>query len=299
MKLLDDYFSSLKCIYVEELVDLFLHRPLSFVLVKLFYPLPITPNQISFMALLVGIGGGISFALGTPGGFFWGAVLYGLSSVIDCADGMIARLKKNGTLNGRLVDGLVDYLVTISVFFSLIIGLSKATASGWLHLPLNPLLLVSLSGASFIAHAAITDKYRNRYEAHALGKLIIPQLEIEKFSRERERLRGQKWHFFEKALIASYLRYSALQVGKRTRPIARHHPGDFQRYNKYPVMLWNLAGSSTHITMVVVAMLLKRPMIFFFYCIVLANLWIAFMFGLQAVVDRKLRNREQAISVKL
>ena len=293
MKLLDDYFSSLKCIYVEELVDLIFNRPLSYLLVKLFYPFPITPNQISFMALLVGIGGGISFALGTPGGFFWGAVLFGLASVIDCADGMIARLKKNGTLNGRLIDGLVDYMVTISVFFGLVIGLSKATASGQMDLPLNPWLLVSLAGASFIAHAAITDKYRNRYEAHVLGKPISPQQEIEKFSRELERLRGQKWRFVDKALIMIYLKYSALQSGKGAQPVVGPRPRDFHKYNKYLVMMWNLAGSSTHIALVVVAMLLKRPMIFFFYCIVLANLWIVFMFGLQAVIDRKLRSLGQ------
>ena len=68
------------------------------------------------MAMFVGIAG-IMFGLGTYQYLVYGAILYFLCNILDCADGQIARLKKNGTKVGRIVDGFIDYIVSTAVFF--------------------------------------------------------------------------------------------------------------------------------------------------------------------------------------
>ena len=65
--------------------------------------------------MISGIAAGVSFSRGDYRYFILGGVFYGLANVLDCLDGMIARVKKNGTKTGRLIDGYVDYIVNMSV----------------------------------------------------------------------------------------------------------------------------------------------------------------------------------------
>ena len=125
MSIVSDYKASLKNTQVEEILDLLIFRPLAFLLVKVLYHTSLTPNQISLLAMLTGIISGYFFAQGTQTDFLIGGLLYSLSNVIDCCDGMIARLKKNGSSVGRIVDGVVDYIVSIAVYVGLAIGMGK------------------------------------------------------------------------------------------------------------------------------------------------------------------------------
>ena len=73
------YKSSLKNPFAEELIDLALYRPLAFIFVKVTEPLPLTPNFVSLLAMVAGIGAGIAFASGTVAAFALGAFMFGLS----------------------------------------------------------------------------------------------------------------------------------------------------------------------------------------------------------------------------
>ena len=59
--LLQQYKASIKDISIEQPLHLYFFRPIAFVFVKLFYPFPLTPNQISFLSMTTGIAGGIFF----------------------------------------------------------------------------------------------------------------------------------------------------------------------------------------------------------------------------------------------
>ena len=47
-----------------------------------------------------------------------------MCNVFDCADGQLARLKKNGTRVGRIIDGLIDYVTAVATFTGIGIALS-------------------------------------------------------------------------------------------------------------------------------------------------------------------------------
>ncbi|MGZ3808010.1 MAG: hypothetical protein ACXVCE_07990, partial [Bacteriovorax sp.] len=96
MSWLTEYQKSLKNVHAEEPLDVYFYRPLAFIIVKTFYAFPITPNHYSFLALLSGIASGFHFLKGTPEGFQKGAFFFLLFAILDCCDGMVARLKKNG-----------------------------------------------------------------------------------------------------------------------------------------------------------------------------------------------------------
>src|SRR3974377_865154 len=116
MSLKEEYISSLKSFDVEEIIDLLIYRPLSFLLVKLIYPTNLTPNQLSVFAMILGILAGVFYGIGTHQFIIFAAASFFMCNIFDCADGQLARLKKNGTRVGRIIDGLIDYVTAISTF---------------------------------------------------------------------------------------------------------------------------------------------------------------------------------------
>ena len=86
-------------------------RPPGAVVVYLLRNTRITPNQITFMSAFVAAGACAMFAL-LPG-WTWlvvAALVFELSFILDCADGMLARLRKIASPVGHLLDFLMDEL---------------------------------------------------------------------------------------------------------------------------------------------------------------------------------------------
>ncbi len=89
-------------------VNRFINRPLASLLVSALVPTAITPNQVTFAAFFIGLGGAFAFSRGTPGLVVLGAALAQLSSVVDCADGMLARARGQMSDFGAYLDLILD-----------------------------------------------------------------------------------------------------------------------------------------------------------------------------------------------
>ncbi|MEW2347450.1 MULTISPECIES: CDP-alcohol phosphatidyltransferase family protein [unclassified Streptomyces] len=68
----------------------------------------ITPNQITWAALVLGLGSAALFALGDWQWIVLGAVVYHFSFVLDCMDGKVARLTGRGSVFGAWLDYIFD-----------------------------------------------------------------------------------------------------------------------------------------------------------------------------------------------
>jgi hypothetical protein len=194
---------------------------------------------------------------------------------------MVARLKKNGTPTGRIVDGLVDYVTSASVYIGLGIGLSKAWVCGSLALPCNPWFLIVLAAACHAAHAVFSDKYRNGYLNQKKPMPQNTETEIAHFRRELELIKQGNRQRFDHALIRIYLWYLNLQTGKsNARPIYKKAFGQ-PRFSAFKAILWNIIGPSTHISFFIAAAFLFNPMVYFVFVIGFCNVWMALLFGLE------------------
>jgi hypothetical protein len=277
--LVTEFKDSLKNPLAEEIIDLVLYRPLAFVFVKCTFRLPLTPNGVSLMAMAAGIAAGWSLAGGRPQDFAAGGLLFGLSNVLDCADGMIARLKKNGTKTGRIVDGIVDYVASGAVFLGFGIGLARTA-----DFPAASLSLLVLAVASTILHSIGSDKYRNAFIRQCTGKTADNDDERRIFSEELERLRKERGHLVDRTLVRIYLRYLSLQSAKSHMQDNAKVPA----VSGTDAVRWNLIGPSTHISFFILAALLYQPSVFFIFVIGAANLWMAVLISM-----RMLRNRHR------
>src|SRR5690242_11629052 len=111
-------------------------RPLAAVFVYLFYSTPITPNQVTFLSMLVALVGDATL-LFCPGrvGLGMAALLLYLSFVLDCADGQLARVKGMSSSVGSYLDFLMDEIKAVA----LIAAVAGRLATDAVALPL-PLL---------------------------------------------------------------------------------------------------------------------------------------------------------------
>jgi phosphatidylglycerophosphate synthase len=104
-------------------------RPPAAAFVYVLRNTPITPNQVTFLATAVCAGACALFAL-TPGSWLWlgvAAAIFELSFILDCVDGMLARLRKHASPLGHLLDFLMDELKATMVFGCVTIRLWRET----------------------------------------------------------------------------------------------------------------------------------------------------------------------------
>lgn len=105
-----------------------LNRPISLRLTKFLAGTSVTPNQVTFSLLAVGIVAAVLFAQGGSLFVVLGALLFQVQSTLDGSDGELARLKFQESRVGGILDVVCDGLVTAAGFFGM--GLGVTSESG-------------------------------------------------------------------------------------------------------------------------------------------------------------------------
>lgn len=287
MTLLAEYKRSLKLREVEEIFDLYFYRPLAFALVKAIYRTNITPNQLTIISMFVGVLGGIGYGFGYPSAVAAGAIFYGLSIVIDCSDGQLARLKKNGTRLGRILDGLIDYVVMIAIYIGIGVGLVPESGDRRLWW-----LLILAAALSNLFHSVALDYYRNRFIEYVQGSSSQDEDDYQSFKHEFERLAVHKAKPLRKASIRLYLQYLTLQrrmtMNWGDSKSGKKPVEEFYRRNRAALRLWTFLGSTTQGTVLIITSLVNRIDLYFWAMIVAGNVWATIMYIVQNRIDHGL-----------
>jgi phosphatidylglycerophosphate synthase len=91
----------------------------------------ITPNQMTLIAVAIGVAGAPFFLSQRPSVQVVGGLLFLLHSILDGCDGELARLKFQESRSGGVLDFWGDNVVHMAVFAAMAIGLSRATGQDW------------------------------------------------------------------------------------------------------------------------------------------------------------------------
>jgi phosphatidylglycerophosphate synthase len=284
MRWLQEYKSSIKLIEVEELFDLILYRPLAFLFVKCVYKTDLTPNHITSLGIAIGVIGGFHFSLNNPLANIIGAALLLIYIVLDCSDGMVARLKNNGTFFGRILDGIADYTVGIAVYLG--IGFGYASTSN------DPLLywgLLAFVGISNILHSISLDFYRTKYRDYSLNRDLTLGASLAEFEKEFKKLEQCGGNCFSKFVIWVYLKYSAIQLkayAKKEKQ-KQYDRDDYLKKNRKIVHLWTYIGPSSTLTLIIISSLLNRFDIFMWGLTIVGNSYAFILFIVQNQINKK------------
>jgi archaetidylinositol phosphate synthase len=136
----------------------------------------VTPNHLTTLRLLVGLGAALAFCPGTYGWSNVAALLLVISNFLDHTDGELARLTGKSSRIGHVYDLASDALITVLVFVAIGVGVA---ASPGVAISLPPILLGVIAGSS----VALIFYLRMRIE-DAHGKLATKQATLAGFETE-------------------------------------------------------------------------------------------------------------------
>lgn len=133
-------------------------RPPAAVLVYFIKNTPVTPNQVTFLATVVAAGAGAIF-VGWLGwvGVVVAAAVFELSFILDCVDGMLARLRKIASPLGHLLDFLMDELKAMLIYGCVTVRLWRESGDDYL-------LIVGIAGLFCLASGIALTSFMRRPE---------------------------------------------------------------------------------------------------------------------------------------
>ncbi len=129
----------------------------------------VTPNALTWTALILGLGAGVAIGLGM---FGLAALLATLSTVGDILDGQVARLTKTGSSRGELLDAAVDRYTEFAFLAGMLVYFRGSV--GWMVLTLAAMLAsFMVSYASAKAEALQVSPPRGLMRRHERGTYLI------------------------------------------------------------------------------------------------------------------------------
>src|SRR6059036_1099538 len=101
---------------LEGFVDRHFNRRCSRWITRWLLRTPLTPNGVTVLATAVGVLASVAFGVGGYAGGVIGAILFQLSTILDCCDGEVARLKFMESAFGEQLDVVLDNVVHIALY---------------------------------------------------------------------------------------------------------------------------------------------------------------------------------------
>jgi len=108
-----------------------INRKISLTVTRRLMRTQITPNQMTWVSLIIGLFAALCFAVPMHGFQVLGGVLFLAHSILDGCDGELARLKFMESRRGGLFDFWSDNIVHAAVFTAMGVAWYISTASGW------------------------------------------------------------------------------------------------------------------------------------------------------------------------
>ncbi len=103
-------------------------RPVAERLARLLLPTAITPIHLTLLFIAVGMASSVLFSVGTYGCQFIAGLLLPLKSMLDAADGSLARVRNHPSRVGRFLDAIGDFVVNVVVLLA--IGIAEYNKTG-------------------------------------------------------------------------------------------------------------------------------------------------------------------------
>lgn len=222
------YRDSLKSMDTEETFDLIFYRPIGYAWACLAKKIGVTPNAITIASIFLGVGAGVMFYFNDMWLNVVGMLLLVWANSFDSADGQLARMTKQYSRLGRILDGVSGDLWFAAIYFAICFR-TNATSD---YFELMPWLIWTIAVVAGLCHAqqaAMADYYRNFHLYFLKGE---EGSELDSSAQLKERLAQLSWgkNFWQKLTLSFYTNYTVGQ--ERLTPA-------MQRLRKAMTAKWN------------------------------------------------------------
>ena len=273
---------ALKSAEIEELSDLYFFRPLGWLVAQAAKAVGLSPAALTIIGGLVGAVGG-AFLYDERRGLVGFTILI-LHSIIDSADGQLARLTGRVSEMGRVLDGLSGYLTHAAIFLAIAAGLVHR---GW---NVSVFIWMLLAAMATAVHAGMYDYHRSLYTA-VVNEGRIPVPAPMKMPSPLRALFGV-YLVVQRALVGLH---ADVEASLATKSIDGRIPNEYRvayREHFYGLVRgWNFLGDNTRFYLIGVLAFFHRLDLFFPFILLLMNLALVILWLWQRGADRRFLTR--------
>lgn len=277
--------STLKSTDTEEPIDIYFYRPLGYRWALLFQKLGITPNVVTIASIFLGVGSGICFYFQ---GNIWitllGIFLLIWANTYDSADGQLARMTKNFSALGRILDGFAGDLWFASIYIAICFRLMPDW-SWWIW------GIAIVAGFFHSKQASMADYYRNIHLFFLKGKSGSEFDSSKELSDKYKSLSWNSKEWFDKLVAFFYRSYTKGQENwtpnfQKMFSLLRTKFGDVVpekfrtdfREKSLPLMKWtNILSFNTRAIVLFISMLINLPWIYFVFELTVLTILLVYM----------------------
>ena len=306
-ELKQQYNQSLKSMDTEEHIDLWFYRPLGFAWATLFAKLGISPNVVTIASIFLGVGGGILLYFGAQP-LIWlnylGIFLIIWANTYDSADGQLARLTKQYSQIGRILDGVSGDLWFFAIYFALVfreLHFGDAWLKDFFMQSQNHWIIWTMAIAAGVSHAlqcAMADYYRQFHLYFLKGE---SGSELESTSKLDEQIKQS--HGFKRFTMFFYRQYTANQERltpalQRLRRELKNQYGnemppqqfrdDFRKLSLPLMKYTNMLTFNTRTIAMFISVIIAIPWLYFAFELIVLNIMLVYMIWRHETFCKKL-----------
>ena len=288
------YKSSLKSMDTEETLDLMFYRPIGYMWAVLCAKVGITPNAITIASIFLGVAGGILFYFGEPQDLwlnYVGMFLLVWANSFDSADGQLARMTKQYSRLGRILDGLSGDFWFVAIYFAICFRVNETSEffmqhwSGWIW------ILAILAGGCHAKQAAMADYYRQFHLYFLKGKEGSELDSVDQLDKDFAAV-PWKGHFWKKVTMMFYRNYTAnqevmtpsMQTLRRKLKklfgddiVPDQFRNDFRLKSKPLMKYTNMLSFNTRVIALFISIIVRMPWLYFAFELTVLNLMLVYM----------------------
>ena len=306
-ELKQQYNESLKSMDTEEHIDLWFYRPLGFAWATLFAKLGIKPNAVTIASIFLGVAGGILLYFGAQP-YIWlnylGIFLIIWANTYDSADGQLARLTKQYSQIGRILDGVSGDFWAFAIYFALVFReLHFGDAALGDFFSHHNWIIWTLAISAGVCHAlqcAIADYYRQFHLYFLKGEGGSELDSTDKLDEQIKQSSG-----FKRITMFFYRNYTANQerltpsmqklrrelksrFGDNVAP--QQFRDDFRKLSLPLMKYTNMLTFNTRTIAMFISVIIRIPWLYFAFELVVLNTMLVYMIVRHESLCRKLTN---------
>lgn len=268
-----DFKSTLKSLDTEEHIDIYFYRRIGWAEARLAERLGITPNAITIASIFIGVAAGICFYPTNIWVNIAGLLLLILANSFDSADGQLARMTKQYSQLGRILDGMAGDFWFIAIYVCICLR-TNATQAWFADHSWVVWTIAVCAGLCHAFQAAMADYYRQMHLQVVNGKS-----ELEDSAALREKYNQARG--LQKMIMSLYLGYTkcqeALTANAQKLRSRGELPAEF-RAKSLPLMKWaNALTFNWRSITLAVCLLVGYPWVYFVCELTLGNIILAYM----------------------
>jgi hypothetical protein len=260
---------------IEDIFDLKFYHPLGYRIAIFFNRLNFSPNTVSFISMIIGLIGG---ALIYYDHLITASALIVLTSVLDSSDGQLARMSGKRSVYGRIIDGLVGYVVFTSIYLA--IGFAYYHRYGYIIF-----VLMILAGVSNAVQNSVYDFYRTAF-------LSVSKNDYSDFFDHNRSgffsMIYDIYNSYQRALCKWHLKFLSLVVELKKSKLNTDEIKAYREKMLKNIQFVNLLGDNWKINGIIILSLVGRIDLFFWYVIIVLNIFLIIALLRQRKIDREI-----------